>query len=79
MGLFLALFSTFLKLVSCTFVARIAVFGFGLLGLTEIEGLLDILFGCEDGNGGDIVGGYLWFYFFAGLIHLRVFAFLLTF
>ena len=79
MGLFLALFSTFLRSLGCTFAARMQLFGFGLLGLNEITGLLDILFGCEDGNGGDIVGGCLWFYFFVGLIRLQVFAFLLTF
>jgi len=49
--------------------------------LIEFEGLLDILFGCEDGNGEGINGENLRFFIFVVLIHLHefIFAFLLAF
>ena len=81
MVLFLILLTTCQRSVCCTFVDFAIIFGFDLSGSTEIGGLLDILSGCEDGNGEDIIEENLRFYFFVGLILLQVFffAFLLIF
>ena len=77
MGLFLALFSTSLGLVCCTFVELIAFFVFHLSGLTEILELLDILFGCEGGNGEDTTEENSAFFILVGFILLQVFIFAL--